>query len=103
MTVFNKFLYLLRKHASLRFALFALFLIIASTISLVVNFSSKKVPKLTQISPSIALPGDTLHVYGANFGNSIEDSYIEIAGNRLTSSSYISWTDSDYKLDYHKM
>ena len=98
MTVFNKFLYLLRKHASLRFALFALFLIIASTISLVVNFSSKKVPKLTQISPSIALPGDTLHVYGANFGNSIEDSYIEIAGNRLTSSSYISWTDSDIQV-----
>lgn len=98
MTVFNKFLYLLRKHASLRFALFALFLIIASTISLVVNFSSKKVPKLTQISPSIALPGDTLHVYGANFGNSIEDSYIEISGNRLTSSSYISWTDSDIQV-----
>ncbi len=98
MTVFEKFLYLLRKHSFLRFALFVLILVIATSISLIVAFASKKEPVLTHISPSIALAGDTIHVYGSNFGNNIEDSYVEIAGNRLTSSSYTSWTDTDIQI-----
>lgn len=98
MTFLNKFLYLLRKHSILRFGLFALVLIVATSISLLVTFSAKKDPELTHISPSIALPGDTIHVYGNHFGNNIEDSYVEIAGNRLTSSSYTSWTDNDIQI-----
>ena len=93
MTILEKFLYLFRKHPSLRFALFAFILILSTLISLAVTFSSKKVPTLTHISPQIALPGDTVYIYGSNFGNSIEDSFVEIAGNRLTSSSYTSWTE----------
>lgn len=95
---FEKFLYLLRKHSILRFALFAFLLIVATSVSLLVTFVSKKEPILTQISPSIALPGDVIHIYGNNFGNNIEDSYVEIAGNRLTSSSYTSWTDNDIQI-----
>ena len=98
MTIFQNFFYLLRKHASLRFALFAFILIVSTVISLAVTFVSKKEPILTHISPQIALSGDTIHIYGANFGNSIEDSYIEIAGSRLTSSSYTSWTDSEIQI-----
>lgn len=94
MTLLNKILYLLRKHSILRFALFALILIFATVVSLLITFTAKKDPVLTHISPSIALPGDTIHIYGTNFGNNIEDSYVEIAGNRLTSSSYTSWTDN---------
>ena len=98
MTILEKFLYLLRKHPSLRFALFAFILILSTLISLAVTFSSKKVPTLTHISPQISLPGDTVYIYGSNFGNSIEDSFVEIAGNRLTSSSYTSWTDSEIQI-----
>ena len=65
MTVLDKFLYLLRKHSSLRFALFAFVLLVSTLISLAVTFASKKEPTLTHISPQIALPGDTIYVYGA--------------------------------------
>ena len=71
---------------------------LSTLISLTVTFASKKVPTLTHISPQIALPGDTVYIYGTNFGNSIEDSFVEIAGNRLTSSSYTSWTDSEIQI-----
>ena len=98
MTILEKFLYLLRKHSSLRFALFAFVLLVSTLISLTVTFASKKEPTLTHISPQIALPGDTIYVYGSNFGNSIEDSFVEIAGSRLTSSSYTSWTDTEIQI-----
>ena len=98
MTFLEKFLYLFRKHPSLRFALFAFVLLLSTFISLTVTFASKKAPTLTHISPQIALPGDTVYIYGSNFGNSIEDSFVEIAGNRLTSSSYTSWTDSEIQI-----
>lgn len=98
MTILQKFLYLFRKHPSLRFALFVFILILSTLISLAVTFASQKAPTLTHISPQIALPGDTVYIYGTNFGNSIEDSFVEIAGNRLTSSSYTSWTDSEIQI-----
>ncbi len=98
MTILNKFFYLIRKHSSLRFALFAFVLIVSTLISLAVTFASKKAPTLTHISPQIAFPGDTIYIYGSNFGNNIEDSFVEIAGSRLTSSSYTSWTDTEIQI-----
>ena len=102
MTILQKFLYLFRKHPSLRFALFVFILILSTLISLAVTFASQKAPTLTHISPQIALPGDTVYIYGTNFGNSIEDSFVEIApqtfdGFTRTGFTVVEWGGTKVK------
>lgn len=78
----------------MRFAVLAFALILCSSISIGIKFAMKKAPHLTTITPQIASPGDTIYIYGNHFGSKINDSYVEIAGNRITTSHYISWTDN---------
>jgi hypothetical protein len=55
----------------------------------------EKAPEIISINPRIGLMGDVLTITGTGFGDEREESYITIAGSPPTSSSYISWEDSE--------
>ncbi|MDR1802548.1 MAG: IPT/TIG domain-containing protein [Treponema sp.] len=52
-------------------------------------------PEIISIDPRIGLMGDVLTITGRGFGEERDESYITIAGTPPTSSSYISWEDSE--------
>ena len=94
----NRFFYTLRKYPVAR--LFAFFLAVAAGVFLLLFFTRSvlRKPFLSEISPSVGSPGDTLFLRGENFGNSRGSSYVELCGNRLTESGYISWEDDLIKV-----
>ena len=94
----GKIIYLLRKHPLLR--LFTLFLIIGFILGTVyaVNYKIKPVPFISSIEPSVGSPGDVIIINGNNFGKVRGMNYVEIAGSKLTASSYISWSDDCIKI-----
>ena len=90
----NRFSYTLRKRAAARFFILALFVV--AGIFLLTFFSrfGLRSPVLTEISPSVGSAGDILVLRGQNFGHSRGSSYVELCGNRLTESGYVSWDDN---------
>lgn len=90
----NTFLYYLRKSDIIRYlvvlVLFALAWLSFSGILKII----KKPPELLLLYPATGSPGDTINIEGDHLGNSYEDSWIEIAGNRISSSNYLSWTNT---------
>jgi len=94
----NLFSYTLRKPPIAR--LFAIVLAIAAGVVLLLFFtrSVSRKPLLNEISPSVGAPGDYLSLRGQNFGPSRGFSYVELCGNRLTESSYVSWQDDLIKV-----
>ena len=55
-------------------------------------------PVIYSINPPVGSPGDLIIITGKGFGNTRETNYVEFGGSKLTSSSYISWTDSEIKV-----
>ncbi|MDR1220808.1 MAG: IPT/TIG domain-containing protein [Treponema sp.] len=53
-----------------------------------------KAPVIRAIDPKIGAMGDIISVAGEHFGKEQEASYITIAGQEPTSSSYLEWTDN---------
>ena len=64
-----------------------------------INFRSKAVPEIESIVPPVGAPGDVVIINGKNFGEVRDMSYVEIAGSKLTASSYISWENDKIKID----
>ena len=62
------------------------------------NVRSKPIPSIDSITPPVGSPGDVVVIKGSNFGDIQDMNYVEIAGSRLTKSSYISWEDDCIKL-----
>jgi len=94
----GKLNYLFRRHPVFR-VLLALFIIglIFAAITLI-NSKTKSIPLITSIVPPVGSPGDFVVINGENFGSARDMSYVEIAGSKLTASSYISWADNCIKL-----
>lgn len=55
-------------------------------------------PVITEIYPTVGKPGDIVNISGKRFGKVRESNYVEFNGNRLTSSSYIAWNDTQIKV-----
>ncbi len=55
-------------------------------------------PSISSISPSIGVPGEVVVIRGANFGDEMGDSWIEVAGDRLSSSACLSWDGTVIKI-----
>lgn len=55
-------------------------------------------PILTEITPSVGEPSDVMTIVGMNFGTKDTAYYVEIGGIRLTSSAYLSWSDTLIKV-----
>ena len=94
MSFLESFSYFFRKKPTLRIILFIVFIALICSVALLVTASKKKEPHLVSINPQIASPGEKILITGSHFGSKINDSYVEIAGNRITSSHYVSWTDN---------
>lgn len=92
------FKYLFRKHAILRFVLTVVSAAVLFLIFSLISFQTKKEPLLHSISPQIGYAGDHITLRGQYFGDSQEDSYVEIGGNKLTQSSYTYWNDSTIRI-----
>ncbi len=94
----GKFNYLFRRYPALRvFCAIALIVVIIGSISLI-SFRTKPVPVISSVVPPVGAPGDFVVINGENFGDVRDMSYVEIAGSKLTASSYISWSDNCIKL-----
>ena len=55
----------------------------------------EQTPEITSISPRIGRMGEVLTIRGSGFGNARNESYVTIGGTSPTSSSYVSWKNSE--------
>ncbi len=80
--------------------MFAFALSVAAAVAalLFLTRSVLRKPVLAEIAPSVGAPGDVLILRGQNFGDSRGFSYVELCGNRLTESGYVSWDDDLIKV-----
>ena len=98
MSLLDKFLYRFRKHPLVRIASTAGIIALAVYVFFFLSTARRQAPVLTGIHPAVGEPGEIITLTGKNFGSSKEsDSYVEIAGCRLTTSSYLVWTDTSIK------
>ncbi len=66
--------------------------------SLLFGLHINQKPVIDSVNPPVGSPGDLIIIRGKGFGNTRETNYVEFGGSKLTSSSYISWTDSEIKV-----
>ena len=89
-----QFGYCWRKYPLFRFFLIVLIFFIAGIVTAVINVQMRRIPVIEKIDPAVGIPGDVLRIYGKNFGDQRNSSFVEIGGSRQTSSSYTEWTDN---------
>lgn len=94
----GKLSYSLRRYPLLRVLLGIFIILIVLASIFLISYRTKPVPVINSIVPAVGSPGDLVTINGENFGAVRDMSYVEIAGSKLTASSYISWTDSCIKL-----
>lgn len=94
----GKLSYSLRRYPVVRVlsVVFIISLILGSIY--LIGFRTKPVPEITSVVPPVGSPGDLVVINGVNFGDVRDMSYVEIAGSKLTASSYISWADNCIKI-----
>lgn len=71
---------------------------IAVAATTIINIQLTHEPVLSSINPPIGSPGDVIVLKGIHFGATRNESYVEIGGERLTASSYLSWNNSEIKV-----
>lgn len=100
MSFFKSYQRLLRTKASVRFGSFFSIVILAIAASCFFGLESLKSKKavIVSIDPAIGSSDELMTITGENFGDTQEESYVSIAGFRVTSSHYISWNDREIKL-----
>ena len=70
------------------------FLAVIGIIATATSLSGRKKigkPSISAIDPPIGSAGDIVVITGENFGSTRENSYVEIAGSRVTASNYKDW------------
>ena len=94
----GKFSYSLRRYPVVRVlsVIFVISVILGSIY--LIGFRTKPVPEIISVVPPVGSPGDFVVINGVNFGAVRDMGYVEIAGSKLTASSYISWTDNCIKI-----
>ncbi len=82
------------------FRVVALLLFVALVFLVVHQFtkSSTGIPVISSVNPMVAMPGDQMTIRGENFGSTRGASYVEIAGSKLTASSYTVWSNKEIKV-----
>lgn len=94
----GKLSYSLRRYPVVRvLSVILLIGIILGSIYLI-GFRTKPVPEIYSVVPPVGSPGDLVVINGVNFGSVRDMGYVEIAGSKLTASSYISWADNCIKI-----
>lgn len=90
--------YFFRKSPVVRTLFWIALLLVLTIISLFFGFHVNQKPVIYSINPPVGSPGDLVIINGKDFGNTRETNYVEFGGSKLTSSSYISWTDSEIRV-----
>lgn len=91
----HDFSYLFRKYFFVRMLCILSVLLIVIGFSSIVSYSIKEKPVILSISQQVGAPGDIVSIRGKFFNQTKDSSYVEISGNRLTESSYVSWNDDE--------
>ena len=94
----GKFSYSFRRYPLLRCAIAILIIVAILGSIFLINNKTKPIPEIYSVNPPVGSPGDVVLIHGKNFGDVRDMSYVEIAGSKLTASSYISWADNCIKL-----
>lgn len=90
---------LLRQSPLVRAGIVVFLFVIVSIISFALSAQKKRVPEIISVEPAVGVPGDIMTISGRNFGPAKSTvSYVEISGSRLTSSSYLSWSDTSIRV-----
>ena len=92
------YLQLLKKYPLARILTLAGILVLFFAFSSFARRSSRKKPQILSIAPPVSSPGETVTIHGENFGSERADSFVEIAGSRITSSGYVGWTDKQIRI-----
>jgi len=92
------FSYLFRKYPGIRFLCWFSAGLLLFIVSFLVHASIRHTPELYSVTPPVGSPGDMVVLDGMYFGDSRVSNFVQIGTERLTSSSYISWTDTQIKL-----
>lgn len=87
----EKFRLLLRKSSLARFFLILSFFILLGSFFFLSSWLSDKNPVISSLDPTIGNPGDILIIRGKNFGEKENFKWVEIGGERPTSSAYVQW------------
>lgn len=98
MSFFSRIKYYLFKHPLFRTLVLVGSIVLIFSIFLFILAQNKYPPVLTEITPSVGEPGDIMTITGMHFGTKETDYYVEIGGTRLTSSAYLSWSDTLIKV-----
>ncbi|GMO59083.1 MAG: transglutaminase domain-containing protein [Treponemataceae bacterium] len=91
-------IYLIRKYPLVRTLL--LFVVFAAVLCIMrfITTVQHSPPRIKSVNPSVALPGEMVSIAGSGFGAERGSGYVEIAGIRMTSQSYVSWNDEQIRL-----
>ena len=89
---------LFRKYPLFRVLFYAVLIGAGIVVLTFVTQKSKKYPIIDSIDPPVGSPGDTMTIQGTSFGEQRGTSFVEIAGNKITASNYISWSDKSIQL-----
>lgn len=89
---------LFRKYSFFRVLFYVFIIAVALSAISLATVKSKKVPVIASVIPVVGSAGDTMVIRGANFGAIRGTNYVEIGGNRITASGYITWAENMIKL-----
>lgn len=90
--------YKFRKYPIVRLGTYAFFCLVVLVSIFLISKNFREVPSISSVVPPISVGGEVITIKGKNFGNEMSDSYVELAGNRITASDYTVWTDSEITL-----
>lgn len=90
--------YFFRKSPVIRWLFIVAVVAAAITIAVLLSIRSKPMPEILNINPSIGAPGDLVIINGKDFGEIKDTSFVEFGGRKLTSSSILSWKNTEIKL-----
>ncbi len=90
--------YYFRKSPFIRTMCYLVLALIFVLGSLLFSLHVNKKPEIYSINPPVGSPGDLIIIKGKGFGNTRETNFVEFGGARLTSSSYIAWSDTEIKV-----
>lgn len=98
MNKISSFSYFLRKSPVVRTGGWICAALLFVIVSVIFGMRIQQKPEIESIVPPVGSPGDLIIITGRDFGAVRDTSYVEFGGSRLTSSSYISWTDTEIKV-----
>ncbi len=72
-------------------------LLLATVATFAFKYFTTPIPHVTAISPATCSGGETMVIHGSGFGTLRTDSYVELSGNRITTSSYAVWQNNEIR------